>query len=533
MSNQQASIRFNEARAHYVARRFHEARTAMRRYKKIVDYEKFNHVDNRPTNAPEISVIIVSYGTERGLIECLETVLQQQGPVFEIIVVDNGRNEAVHDELRRLPLLWLSPPLNLLPSEGRNVGAHHARSNLLVFLDDDGLMLPGYLAAATSAVAAPNSLGLRGRIIPKTPKTQTPPHYDLGEVPLPSEFNLEGNMVIRKGVFDTIGGFDPLMFGHEGKALTHYARLSFRNGEIQYRNDLVIKHDWAEKELLDEKLERQKLGKEYLEYLESTSINAGSSILIDWDGMGKNIEEFLTGFLKGNTYRPVEVLIRTGDSKKALEVTRPFVQVVTLRVLPAFLSDENEIVSLAKFENLIKIKLPYDFKDDIIENWIRRNNSGIPAISLIKKTKNDNQKNLTKKVSEKQIDLVVVELNEESQETNNETKQKDELKSNSNKKLLDTIEESKELKSIDLKIQEKIKYITELSAKKSKKENEIADLDEEFMSISENDLRRLELSKKLESMVVESAQLTLHILDANCDLQDLRILKIKNNKSLN
>jgi len=513
-----------------VARRFHEARAAMRRYRKIVDYDKFNQVDNRPTSAPDISVIIVSYGTERGLIECLETVIQQQGPAFEIIVVDNGRNEAVHDELRRLPLLWISPPWNLLPSEGRNVGAHFARSDHLAFLDDDGLMEPGYLAAAASAITAPNYLGLRGRIIPKTPKTETPPHYDLGAVPMSSEFNLEGNMVIRKGVFDAIGGFDPLMFGHEGKALTHYARLIFGKGEIQYRNDLVIKHDWAEEELLDQKLERQKIGKEYLEYLEDTGINAGASILIESDGAGNNIEEFLTGFLKNNTYRPVEVLIRTGDSKKALDDTRPFVQAVSIRVLPAFLSDEKDVKSLAKYENILKIELPYEYQEDLIENWIRRKGIGIPAVSLIKKANTGNEIKLKRKTPEKIINVANLEYEDESQKTNKEIPKTLEVKNRINKIYVDGSNELEESKTIELKIQEKKHYLNEMSEKLSNNENEIMELDKAYMEMAANDSQRLELTKRLETMVVDSARITLEILDANYELQDLRILKNKKDK---
>jgi hypothetical protein len=391
-------------------------------------------------------------------------------------------------------------------------------------------MAPGYLAAAASAITAPNSIGLRGRIIPKTPKAGTPPHYDLGAVPMPSEFNLEGNMVIHKGVFDTIGGFDPLMFGHEGKALTHYARLSFLKGEIQYRNDLVIKHDWAEEALLDKKLERQKIGKEYLEYLEDTAINAGASILIESDGAGNNIEGFLTGFLKNNTYRPVEVLVRTGDSKKALEVTRPFVKVISIRVLPAFLCDEKDVKSLAKYENLLKIELPYEYQEDSIENWIRRKGSGIPAVSLIKKANTGNEIKLKGTTLEKIIDVAVVEHKDENQKTNKEIPKTLEIETSINKRYAEESDKLKESKSIDLKIQEKKSYLNEMSEKLSKNENVILALDKAYMEMAANDLRRLELTKRLETMVIESARTTLEILDANCELQELRILKIKKEK---
>ena len=371
MSNEQAIIRFTEAREHYVACRFHEARAAMRRYQKNVNYETFKRVDHREASPPEISIIIVSYGTEIGLIECLETVLEQQGPAFEIIVVDNGRNETIHNQLRKLPLLWIAPPLNLLPGEGRNVGANFAKSELLVFLDDDALMGSDYLEAANSAMAEKARVGLRGRIRPKTGGTESPPHYDLGDAPLPSEFNLEGNMVIRKSAFNAIGGFDPLMFGHEGKFLTHHTRLRFPKKEIQYRPELSIQHDWAHDDRLAEKHQRQALGKAYLEYCRERKLDEGASIIINAKHLPE-AQQFIKDLIKHNTYKPLEVCILTPDTKAALNITRPFLLELDVRVMPSGVNGINDAIDFLKYEHVLMADLPHIITQDVVEEWISK-----------------------------------------------------------------------------------------------------------------------------------------------------------------
>lgn len=385
MSNQQAIIRFSEARDHYVARRFHEARAAMRLYRKNVKYEKFTHVDQRESLKPAISVVIVSYGTGHELIECIETVLKQQGPLFEILVVDNGGNETVHEQLGRLPLLWISPPVNLLPSEGRNVGAYFAQSNLLVFLDDDALMEPGYLTAAIEAMADPSRIGLRGRIKPKTPGSLSPPHYDLGEVAINSEFNLEGNMVMRKYDFASIGGFDSLMFGHEGKALTHQAKLRFAKKNIQYRAELVIRHDWATDDHLESKSKRQALGKDYLAYLNETKLDAGVSIILRSDRRLGDVKELLLGLTEHNTYKPIEVMLSSKITIEALDLARSFLPRIITRVMPESMDNIKDIVKTARYENILSVDLPAVFRSDSLEIWVKHQRSNQSGFSLTSK----------------------------------------------------------------------------------------------------------------------------------------------------
>jgi len=371
MSNEQALADFHAAREHYLNRRFADARATMHRYGQSIDYRQFKQQDNRTETNPEISVVIVGYATGKELLECIQSVFAQQGQRFEIILVDNGQNEVIHYELAELPICWITPPINLLPSEGRNIGAHFACSDILVFLDDDAIMSSGYLASVQKRAQANEYLALRGRIQPKSPNAPPPPeHYNLGETEQPGEFNLEGNMVIRRSLFQNLGGFDPLMFGHDGKALTQQWRIRLPGKYIRYCPELTIFHDWAEAENLTKKRERQALGEEYLSYLNEHAFNAGASILIRAGDNLAAADNFLSSLVRYNTYKPIEVLLATTCAKNGLTLIKNYLGQIRIRISGATTSEISRVAITLRFEQVLIIDLPFVLEDDVIGGLI-------------------------------------------------------------------------------------------------------------------------------------------------------------------
>ena len=369
MSNDLALKCFASAREHYVSRRFELAQQEIEKYKQIVDYRKFDQFDRRTVSAPQISVIVVSHHAGPTLLNCLHSVLAQEGPSFELILVDNGGNEHVHDELTKLPLLFVKLPMNLLPSEGRNIGAHFARGELIVFLDDDAVMVQGYLKSGFTAMKDDKRMGLRGQALSKTPHKIAPKHYSLGQTPTQAEFNLEGNMLIRKTVLDAVGGFDALMFGHEGKELTQRCKRQFPDKVIQYRPELCIEHDFAETHLLEAKRGRQSLGKDYSNFLQSKNMNLGVSILIRAGDDLAAAEDFLVSLLKHNSHKEIEILLWANDLQRALEISRSYLTKLYFRVLPTSI-DLNRIAKQARHKNLLIIDLPMRLKSDCLLQWV-------------------------------------------------------------------------------------------------------------------------------------------------------------------
>lgn len=520
MSNDKAIKHFIEAREHFLARRFDEARKIIELYKKTVDYNQFDHTDKRETHQPDISVVIVSYQTNDQLLECLKSVFGQQGSNFEVIVVDNGCNEAIHHKLADLPILHIEPSINLLPSEGRNIGTHFVRSDAVVFLDDDSVMAHGYLAAAQQAMVGEKFVGLRGRILPKTPNTAAqPPHYDLGDKIKPAEFNLEGNMVIRPQVLKMLGGFDPLMFGHEGKALSQQWRKHLSCHEILYNPSLLVYHDYAQNERLARKRERQALSKEYLQYLKEQTLNPGISIFIR---AGNNLDpavEFLELLVKHNSCQPLEILLWANNTKRALNLSSKYLGNFLIRVLPTTINSLARMAQKACYDNILIIDFPIQINSDVLSSWLQRHETdqknALFSTKILLCGLADTELN-------SELSLPVFNLGKPEPQNKPEAAPEGNSTSASSKPL----EKSQPNPQLTQKVSQGEEQIQQIAAQIAKVDEEIASLETQYLPLPESTPEKQELKYQLEDKVLASCRLLINLKDAQDKLQELRIREI-------
>jgi glycosyltransferase involved in cell wall biosynthesis len=203
----------------------------------------------QPVAAPQASVIIVAYNTNRELLRCLEMLQAQSQPDFEIILVDNGGNETVLEELKQHRLWYFRLKENFRPSLARNVGIAHARGETVIFLDDDALAEEDYVAQHLLAHQQPGTLGVRGKVLPKSKSTynKLALMYNLGNQAIPSYIDLEGNASFPRQALLEVGGFNPAVFAGEGVELSY--RLVRRFGgrdKLIYWPGAVIYHDYAD-----------------------------------------------------------------------------------------------------------------------------------------------------------------------------------------------------------------------------------------------------------------------------------------------
>ena len=156
------------ARKAFEQMNFSRARKLSFEYQNTIDYDSFSISDYRIKNPVSVSVIIVAFGGREGLIDCLDSLANQKDNDFEIILVDNGNNENIHNQLANYPMLHIFSPINFHWTEGRNVGAHFAKGKYLVFIDDDGLISQDYIASVKAAWKHFDFSAIRGRIKPKS-----------------------------------------------------------------------------------------------------------------------------------------------------------------------------------------------------------------------------------------------------------------------------------------------------------------------------------------------------------------------------
>ena len=99
------------------------------------------------TDEPIFSIVIPTYKRPEQLAVCLQACTRLDYPHdrFEIIIVDDGSPvpvEVPKNDRSNLVSITCLRQLNSGPASARNMGAKHARGDILAFTDDDCIPTP-------------------------------------------------------------------------------------------------------------------------------------------------------------------------------------------------------------------------------------------------------------------------------------------------------------------------------------------------------------------------------------------------------
>ncbi|WP_320783109.1 glycosyltransferase [Streptomyces sp. CRN 30] len=198
--------------------------------------------DERPSGAgsspvpPSASIVVATRERAGQLARALDSLLAQDHPDYEVVVVDNA---PVTDETRELVerkygerVRYVREPVPGL-AVAHNRGLTAVRGEVVAFTDDDVVADPRWLAELTTPFAADPGLGCAtGLILPArlrtpaqvlleshggfakgfTPRTYDPADPPAGEPLFPftaGRFGSGAGMAFRTAVLRGIGGFDP------------------------------------------------------------------------------------------------------------------------------------------------------------------------------------------------------------------------------------------------------------------------------------------------------------------------------------
>jgi GT2 family glycosyltransferase len=184
-------------------------------------------VDGR-ADTPTVSVVICT-NRPTGLAAAVESVLANEAPPFELLVVAQGEEAAwarealavLPDRFRDDPRLRIVHDPNRGLSRARNVALKDARGELILFTDDDCIVAPNWVAAHIACFRERPDVML-------VYATVTPPDWYTGaEGMVPTfdpassrnmarerpgiVFGMGANMSARRTLFDRIGPFDELL----------------------------------------------------------------------------------------------------------------------------------------------------------------------------------------------------------------------------------------------------------------------------------------------------------------------------------
>lgn len=123
-------------------------------------------------NFPKISIVVPTYGREEPLIKSIEDALNQDYPNYEILVVDQTQQHesATESYLGNLANLgkiqWFRLKWASLPG-ARNYAIRRATGEIVLFIDDDVEMQPGFLKAHAKNFENPEVGAVAGRVFDK------------------------------------------------------------------------------------------------------------------------------------------------------------------------------------------------------------------------------------------------------------------------------------------------------------------------------------------------------------------------------
>lgn len=196
---------------------------------------------------PKISVLITHHERAHYLRDALESMFNQTLAPAEILVYDDAsasrEHEAVISEyqkkfaMKRVPVRLVRGKVNCGPGHARNILAKLAKSEFVLFMDDDNIAMPHEIAVFSrmqSIVGADVVTTAMLKIFNKqvdlwTPRIWTPVGFDLSASAFENQMG-DANFLVNRKIFLEAGGFDasPVLYAEDMNLLVRLAKKGAR-----------------------------------------------------------------------------------------------------------------------------------------------------------------------------------------------------------------------------------------------------------------------------------------------------------------
>ncbi len=158
-----------------------------------------------------VSVLCAVYDSARYFRAALASALAQTRPADEIIVIDDGSNDDSAAIAEAMPGVRTirEPHRGVAPT--RNTALTHARGDLVAWLDADDLWTPDKLAVQVAYMEAHPEIGMTFTHQRLFFEPGTPRPYWVRDEMVDRDSPIVGTcaMIVRRHLFESIGGFDP------------------------------------------------------------------------------------------------------------------------------------------------------------------------------------------------------------------------------------------------------------------------------------------------------------------------------------
>jgi glycosyltransferase involved in cell wall biosynthesis len=203
----------------------------------------------------KLSIVVPTHGRRDLLERTLTSLASQEGaPPFEVIVVDDGVDPALAEHVRGLGLPLDVRVVHHAENRGRaasrNTGIAHATGDVVVFLDGDMEVVPGFAAAHARAHDAPDRVVLgniftapeigRSAFVEYTDSRGVKKVGDSEDIPI--RYFMTGNSSVSAGLLRRAGGFDEEFDEYGGEDTEMGYRLAAHGGTFRHAKGAVSHH---------------------------------------------------------------------------------------------------------------------------------------------------------------------------------------------------------------------------------------------------------------------------------------------------
>jgi glycosyltransferase involved in cell wall biosynthesis len=193
---------------------------------------------------PLVTVITPSYNQGRFIAATIESVLAQDYPNVEYVIIDGASTDDTADVVARYAgrLTFESEP-DRGQSDAINKGFRRARGEYVAWLNSDDVFLPGAITAAVAALRAHPDAGAvygdgyqideAGTVISRFAVTQ---QFNLWKLLNLSDYILQQTVFFRRSVFDSVGWVDESL--HYGLDWDILMRIGLRYPLVYVPHDM-------------------------------------------------------------------------------------------------------------------------------------------------------------------------------------------------------------------------------------------------------------------------------------------------------
>lgn len=199
---------------------------------------------------PKASVIIPAYNSAATIEKCLGSLLAQDYPGLELIVVDDASTDDTLEKASKYPVKIISKTENHGAGHSRNLGVEKSSSEIIIFVDSDVVVPPtGVSQAVRTLMEERNILAVGGAYSQKSNNLNFISEFK--NIDLAYRANLDPGYLkfsgsyffaIKKSVFLEAGGFSTNFLGANVEDIEFCYRLTKGSNIIFLNKDIRVDH---------------------------------------------------------------------------------------------------------------------------------------------------------------------------------------------------------------------------------------------------------------------------------------------------